>query len=64
MSKIDSHPSLLCQDYSPSRPHSLEGWPVFERNGLSAASSDVKFGDNIHDPIQRMGPFERLSIFA
>ena len=41
--------------YSPSRPRNLEGWPVFERNGRSAATPDVRFGDNIHDPTERSG---------
>ena len=33
----------------------LEGWPVFERNRLSAATPDARFGDNINDPMERSG---------
>ena len=42
-------------DYSPSRPRNLEGWLIIEQNGLSAATPDARFGDNIHDPTQRTG---------
>ena len=39
---------LKYNDYSPSRPRNLEGWPVVEQNGLSAGTPDAWFGDNIH----------------
>jgi len=39
-------------------PRNLNGCLVFERNGHGVAITDVWFGGNIHDPIQRTGSWQ------
>jgi hypothetical protein len=43
-------------------PGNLEGWPVFERNARSAATSDARFRDDSYGPTHQTGPDSSLDI--